>query len=162
MSEIRNHSKMKARKTKGFKMDMDNNSLSTNAASEKLRIDLGLNYGLGRAVVAHFFNLVQATSTANYWEPKVKYETLVSENESIDFVKDRIKSKIDKFWFKGSDQKNGILILLPEKDQRKTLYMKAFKLKIERGGSKIPNQVLLDFLINEVGHYNKDYKGSHH
>ena len=144
---------------------MDNHSLSTNQASKQLQKDLGLKYTVGRAVVAHFFNLVQETSMGNYWEPKENYYFLVAENESIDQVKSRIKAKVKKYWLKDeADQEKaekGILTLIPEKEKRRNLYLKAQKLKEERGGYKLPNKVMIQFLINELGHYDKGHRGAH-
>ncbi len=144
---------------------MDNHSISTNEASKQLQKDLGLHYGLGRNVVSQFFNLTLQSTMGNYWEPKENYQMLIGENESFDFVKNRIKSKINKFWFRGVDEKNenfdGIQNLIPEKEDRRSLYIKAIKLKEDRGGRKIPNSIMLQFLITELGHYDQGHRGTH-
>jgi hypothetical protein len=133
---------------------MENGPLSTNQASKKLMRDLNLSYTVGKNVVSHFFNLVQETPLGNYWEQKENYSFLISENESIDQIKSRIKGKIKKFWFKDENDlvkaEKGILVLIPEKEKRRSLYFKAQKLKEKRGGYKIPNQVIIQFLINEL------------
>jgi hypothetical protein len=146
---------------------MDNHSLSTNQASKMLQKDLCLHYGVGKNVVSHFFNLVQETSNGNYWEQKDNYHFLIKENESIDEVKGRIKSKVNKFWFNNKKNKdaekinNGLEILLSEKKDRKSLYMKAQRLKYKRDGSRLPNPVLLHLLVSELGHYDQIHRGVH-
>ena len=142
----------------------DNHPISTNKASEKLKKDLGLDYGLGRDVVSQFFNLTLQTPMGNFWEPKENYNFLIKENETFELTKYRIKSKINKFWFKDIKKDKsfeGIVLLIPSKKDRKKLYQNAIKLKEKRGGSKLPNPVLLQFLIDELGHYDKNHRGIH-
>lgn len=138
-----------------------NKAISTNKASDTLKKDLGLDYNVGKAVVSHFFTLVHESSNGNYWEPKENYQTLISQNEGIDQVKTRIKSKVKKFWFKDQDinANEAISAKIPEKEKRRILYLEAFKIKEQRGGSKIPNEVLLSFLVSKLGHYDANHKG---
>jgi hypothetical protein len=144
---------------------MGNHPLSTNQASLKLKEDLGLSYTVGRGVVAHFFTNVDKNGDCYLWEQKPNYHFLIAENESIDQIKDRIKSKVKKFWFKNEEDQSkvekGIVLLIPEKEKRRSLYLKAQKLKEKRGGYKLPNQVLIQFLIDQLGHYDKGCRGAH-
>ena len=138
------------------------NSISTNEASKKLKKDLGLTYTVGKEVVALFFNLVHESSQGNYWEPKVNYDYLVAESESFNDVKNRIKAKVTKFWFKDRENNpDDIFELIPEQSKRKELYTGAFKIKSDNGGKKLPNQVIIAYLIKNLGHYDQNHKGSH-
>ena len=145
-------------KTKTKRINM-NHSYSTNEASKKLQEDLGLDYGLGKKIVSQFFNQVDNFGYTTYWEPKANYQYLLSINETIKQVKERVKNKVNKHWFKGQGGKNAIEQILPEKEDRKKLYIKIFQEREKRGGYRLPNQVILEILVKELGHFNKENKG---
>lgn len=140
---------------------MNNNKLSTSKASEKLKKDLGLNYSVGKKVVSLFFDSVLESPQGNYWEQKPNYFKLIKESESFNDMKIRIKAKVDKFWYKGSEETDNILLLVPKQEDRKLLYTGAFKLKNDNGGAKLPNPVMIAYLINKLGHYDQHHRGSH-
>jgi len=119
---------------------------STTKASQKLSEDLGVDYGLGRNVVSHFFDLVLENNGTSYWEPKSNYLQLVAQNENVNDLKDRIKEEVRKIWGKNIEE------IIPEKDLRRKLYIEAFKSK-KNPARRMLKADLVKFLMKKIDHY---------
>ena len=68
------------------------------------------------------------------------------------YVKTRIKSKVKKFYKKDIEE-----IITQEKD-RLEIYKKAWELR-KLNESKLPNNIVVEFLIKEIGHWSQKKKG---
>jgi hypothetical protein len=138
------------------------NVLSTGKASKKLQEDLGLDYGLGKEVVSQFFDKVSTLGDGTYWEPKNNYLKLIKINGTVDEIKERVKSKILKYWGKNIEN------MLPEASDRRKLYMKVYKQRVKRKAESIPlpNELLLKIMVECIGHWNpkneKGFNKKHH
>jgi len=127
--------------------------LTTTQASKKLQEDLGLNYGLGKKIVSHFFKEEYTQGDVTFWSEKINYQELITLNGTIDYIKNRVKSKILKHWKK--DLEN----LIPDSIDRRKLYMNVYRKRLERNQEEnpLPNKLLQEILIEELGHWDPEH-----
>jgi len=123
--------------------------ISTSKASKKLQEDLGLDYGLGSKIVSQFFDHQYTMGNGNYWTEKSNYIELVRLNGTIDYIKKRVRSKIKKHW------NTTLELFLPDSKDRRNLYMKVYKKRLERKqkDNPLPNKLLQEILVKNLGHW---------
>jgi len=70
-------------------------------------------------------------------------------------VKDKIKAKVKKYWGKNLEE------ILPAKEKRLELYENAWKMREKNNDfSAIPNAIILQLLIETIGHWDKKGRGA--
>ncbi len=121
---------------KNFKL-----KLTKNEAIETLK-ELGLTSNVD-------LNLYFDKSGENFFTKKYDFDNLF---ELRTFVKERIKSKVKKYYGKSFEE------IIPQEQKRLEIYKKAWELR-KLNGSKLANNTVVEFLIKEIGHWSPKNKG---